>query len=219
MGSAPNFNPPASSVAVHATVYRPGRCAGDLGRGENSDPERGSAQVKCVPARTEAQFHEGIQASARDRVDAGTRRADRRDGSRMWAPCERSTAAGSEGHATGMEVRDGGRNSFGNAAKTPPRRVRAHASKRHTMKNATEPRQNTLRGGHRCRPPGRVNAIGRGVWRHCGAGWTRPLSGPAWKSAGPRINPTRKTTRGALSRARRPRFGASRRSRRSNGNG
>ena len=60
MGSTPNFNPPASSVAVHATVYRPALWAGDPRIGENSDPERGTEQVKCVPARTEAQFHEGF---------------------------------------------------------------------------------------------------------------------------------------------------------------
>ena len=60
MGSTPNFNPPASSVAVHRTVYRPALWAGDPRIGENSDPERGREQVKCVPARTEAQFHEGF---------------------------------------------------------------------------------------------------------------------------------------------------------------
>ena len=68
---------------------------------------------------------------------------------------------------------------FWKRGKTPRRRFPANASQRRTMKNATEPRPNTLPGGHRCRPPGRVNAIGPGVWRHCGAGRIRPLSGPA----------------------------------------
>ena len=60
MGSAPHFNPPASSAAVQAAVYRHPLCGGDPRRGENSDPERGRAQVKCVPARTEAEFHEAF---------------------------------------------------------------------------------------------------------------------------------------------------------------
>ena len=60
MGSAPHFNPPASSVAVLAAVYRPALWAGDPRIGENSDPERRREQVMCVPDRTEAQFLEGF---------------------------------------------------------------------------------------------------------------------------------------------------------------
>ena len=60
MGSTLNFNPPASSAAVQAAVYRHPLCGGDPRRGENSDPERGTEQVKCVPDRTEAEFHEAF---------------------------------------------------------------------------------------------------------------------------------------------------------------
>ena len=53
MPSAPNLNPPASSVAVHAAIFR----AKAPQRGENLNPERGSEQVKCVSARAAAEFH------------------------------------------------------------------------------------------------------------------------------------------------------------------
>ena len=53
----PNLNPPASSVAVHAAIFRHPLWALTPQRGENPDPERGSEQVKCVPARAEAAFH------------------------------------------------------------------------------------------------------------------------------------------------------------------
>ena len=68
-------------------------------------------------------------------------------------------------------------------------------------------------------PSLRVNAIGRGAGRHLGVGWTRPLSGPAWKSAGLEINPTRNITRGARSNVRSHRFGGRYRLRRSNADG
>ena len=86
MGSTRNFNPPASSVAAHATVYCPGMWAGDPRIGENSDPERGREQVKCVSARTEEAFHEAF-----DRRLAPERTRHR--------AVEESTAAGSAGHA------------------------------------------------------------------------------------------------------------------------
>ena len=57
MPSAQNLNPPASSVAVHATIFRRPMWALTPQRGENPDPERGSEQVKCVPARAAAAFH------------------------------------------------------------------------------------------------------------------------------------------------------------------
>ena len=53
MPSAPKLNPPASSAAGHAAIFR----AEAPRRGENPDPERASKRVKCVPARTEAEFH------------------------------------------------------------------------------------------------------------------------------------------------------------------
>ena len=98
MGSTPNFNPPASSVAVHAPVYCPGMWAGDPRIGENSDPERGTEQVKCVPARTEVEFHGTF-----DRRGALER--TRQPGERIGvmvedrSAVEESTAASSEGHA------------------------------------------------------------------------------------------------------------------------
>ena len=52
MASTPNLNPHVSSAAVHAAIFQ----AKAPRRGENSDPERGSERVKCVPARTETQF-------------------------------------------------------------------------------------------------------------------------------------------------------------------
>ena len=57
MPSAPNLNPPASSVAVHAAIFRHPMWALTPQRGENLNPERGSEQVKCVPARPAAEFH------------------------------------------------------------------------------------------------------------------------------------------------------------------
>ena len=57
MPSAPNLNPPASSVAVHAAIFRHPMGALTPQRGENPDPERASERVKCVPARAEAAFH------------------------------------------------------------------------------------------------------------------------------------------------------------------
>ena len=57
MPSAPNLNPPASSAAVHAAIFRHPMGARTPQRGENPDPERASERVKCVPARAEAAFH------------------------------------------------------------------------------------------------------------------------------------------------------------------
>ena len=57
MPSAPNLNPPASSVAVHAAIFRHPMWALTPQRGENLNPERGSEQVKCVSARAAAEFH------------------------------------------------------------------------------------------------------------------------------------------------------------------
>ena len=57
MPSAPNLNPPASSVAVHAAIFRHPMWVLTPQRGENPDPERASERVKCVPARAEAAFH------------------------------------------------------------------------------------------------------------------------------------------------------------------
>ena len=57
MPSAPNLNPPVSSAAVHAAIFRHPMWALTPQRGENPDPERGSERVKCVPARAEAAFH------------------------------------------------------------------------------------------------------------------------------------------------------------------
>ena len=57
MPSAPNLNPPVSSAAVHAAIFRHPMWARTPQRGENPDPERASERVKCVPARTEAAFH------------------------------------------------------------------------------------------------------------------------------------------------------------------
>ena len=57
MPSAPNLNPPVSSAAVHAAIFRHPMWARTPQRGENPDPERASERVKCVPARTEAGFH------------------------------------------------------------------------------------------------------------------------------------------------------------------
>ena len=57
MPSAPNLNPPASSVAVHAAIFRHPLWALTPQRGANLNPERGSERVKCVPARAAAAFH------------------------------------------------------------------------------------------------------------------------------------------------------------------
>ena len=57
MPSAPNLNPPASSVAVHAAIFRHPMWARTPQRGENLNPERGNEQVKCVSARAAAEFH------------------------------------------------------------------------------------------------------------------------------------------------------------------
>ena len=53
----PNLNPPASSVAVHATIFRHPLWALTPQRGENPNPERASEQVKCVPALAAAAFY------------------------------------------------------------------------------------------------------------------------------------------------------------------
>ena len=98
MGSTPNFNPPASSVAVHAPVYCPALWVGDPRTGENSDPERGTEQVKCVPDRTKVECHGTF-----DRRGALER--TRQPGERIGvmaedrSAVEESTAGGSEGHA------------------------------------------------------------------------------------------------------------------------
>ena len=60
MPSAPKLNPPASSVAVHAAIFRHPMWALTPQSGENPDPERGSEQVKCVSARAAAEFHEAL---------------------------------------------------------------------------------------------------------------------------------------------------------------
>ena len=57
MPSTPNLNPPVSSAAVHAAIFRHPMWALTPQRGENPDPERASERVKCVPARAVAAFH------------------------------------------------------------------------------------------------------------------------------------------------------------------
>ena len=57
MPSAPNLNPPVSSAAVHAAIFRHPMWALTPQRGENLNPERASERVKCVPARAAAAFH------------------------------------------------------------------------------------------------------------------------------------------------------------------
>ena len=56
MPSAPNLNPPVSSAAVHAAIFRHPLWARTPQRGENPNPERASERVKCVPARAAAEF-------------------------------------------------------------------------------------------------------------------------------------------------------------------
>ena len=94
MPSTPNLNPPVSSAAVHAAIFR----AEAPRRGENSDPERGREQVKCVPARTEAQFRGTFD---RRLALERTRQPGERIGLMVEdrSAVEESTAAGSEGHA------------------------------------------------------------------------------------------------------------------------
>ena len=69
------------------------------------------------------------------------------------------------------------------------------------------------------RPSPRVNAMGRGGWRHSGGVWTRPLSGPAWKRGELRIHPNRNTTRAGGSSAPWLRLRGKYRRRRSNADG
>ena len=57
MPSAPNLNPPVSSAAVHAAIFRHPMWVLTPQRGENPDPERASERVKCVPDRAAAEFH------------------------------------------------------------------------------------------------------------------------------------------------------------------
>ncbi len=94
MGSTPNLNPPVSSAAVHAAIFR----AEAPRRGENLDPERGSQRVKCVPTRAEAEFRGtfdrrlALERTPEPGERIGLMVEDRK-------AVEGSTAAGSEGHA------------------------------------------------------------------------------------------------------------------------
>ena len=212
MPSGPNLNPPASSAAVHAAVHRHSPLPGPTRRGKNHDSERGRERAKCVTARTAAEFYEALNRGVRGRSDAGTRRPGRLDG-RERGRRGRDHRGAQWPARRGMAARDAGDILFGSAGKTARRRFPASSSNRsnavwRTIENATEPRQNTLPGGSRGRGSLRVNAIGHGAGRHFGAGWNRPLSGPAWKSGGPEIKPTRNTTRGARSNAPRHRLPA-----------
>ena len=153
-----------------------------------------------------------VEPGPQSRTDAGTWRTGRLDG-RERGRRGRDHRGAQWPARRGMAARDAGDILFGSAGKTARRRFPVNSSNRsnavwRTMKNATEPRQNTLPGGSRGRGSLRVNAIGHGAGRHFGAGWTRPLSGPAWKSGGPEIKPTRNTTRGARSNAPRHRLPA-----------
>ena len=78
MPSAPNLNPPVSSAAVHAAIFR----AEAPRRGENSNPERRSERVKCVPARAETAFHGAFDRGFAVELTREPRGADRRDGRR-----------------------------------------------------------------------------------------------------------------------------------------
>ena len=98
MPSAPNLNPPASSVAVHAAIFRHPMGALTPQRGENLNPERGSEQVKCVPARAAAEFHGAFD---RGLALERTREPGERIGVMVedLGTVEAITAAGSERHA------------------------------------------------------------------------------------------------------------------------
>ena len=98
MPSAPNLNPPASSVAVHAAIFRHPMGALTPQRGENLNPERGSEQVKCVPVRAAAEFHGAVN---RRLALERTREPGERIGAMVedLGTVEAITAAGSERHA------------------------------------------------------------------------------------------------------------------------
>ena len=205
--------PHRTGAPHHLPVHCPGRAGRRLDRGGGgcrvAPPDRGKppgAGARAAFRRPDSPdpaiwlvrqlvngsgISRGAEPGARSRSDVGTRRADRRDARGRGRRAKRAAAAGSEGYEPEWRHSDGGELLLEAGGTTTRRRFSVNASQRRTMKNATEPSQNTLPAAHRCRPPGRVNAIGPGVWRHCGAGRIRPLSGPAWKSAGPTINPTR----------------------------
>ena len=98
MPSAPNLNPPASSVAVHAAIFRHPMWALTPQRGENLNPERGSEQVKCVSARAAAEFHGAFDRGLALEL---TREPGERIGVMVedLGTVEAITAAGGERHA------------------------------------------------------------------------------------------------------------------------
>ena len=199
MGSTPNFNPPASSVAVHAPVYCPGMWAGDPRTGENSDPERGTEQVKCVPDRTEVEFHGTF-----DRRGALER--TRQPGERIGvmvedrSAVEESTAASSEGHAREW------RHAMAEKFFSQRGAGREETVSGELIEQGHDEEGDRAAAEHLAHPPVRAGASQREHdWAWCLEALRRGLDPAivlAWKRAGPGITPTRKTTRGAPSRAR-----------------
>ena len=127
MPSAPNLNPPASSVAVHAAIFRHPMWALTPQRGENPSPERGSERVKCVPARAEAAFHGALDrgfALELTREPGERTGVTLADGGRV----EEGAAARSDGHHPDMGARDG--RTRGRAEKRTRRRFPVNPANR-----------------------------------------------------------------------------------------
>ena len=106
MPSAPNLNPPASSVAVHAAIFRHPLWALTPQKGANLNPERGSERAKCVPARTAAEFHGALNRGFAVEL---TREPGERTGVMVEDGGDRARdPRGQErGVRAGMEARDG----------------------------------------------------------------------------------------------------------------
>ena len=89
--SAPNLNPPASSVAVHAEIFRHPMWARTPQKDADPDPERGSERAKCVSARAAAPWKRSPRGGA-----TGTSR----NGGVRW----RRNSFGSAGKACGRSA-------------------------------------------------------------------------------------------------------------------
>ena len=222
MPSDPNLNPPASSVAVHAAIFRHPMGALTPQRGENPDPERGSERVKCVPARAAAEFHGAFDR--RLALDL-TREPGESLGVMLGdvGTLEEITAAGSELHEPEWR-RAMAEKFFSQRGKDDTEKVSGERIEESTRGVAHDEERDGAEAEHlNQRPPGADVSQSERDWAWCRDALRRGLD-PAIVRA--RLEerraddePEPDTTRGARSRARSHRFWGRCQPRRTNADG
>ena len=217
MPSAPNLNPPVSSAAVHAAIFRHPMWALTPQRGENLNPERGSERVKCVPARAEAAFHGAFDRGFAVEL---TREPGERIGvmGEDGGSVDKITAGRSELHELEWRRAMAEKSSW-QRGEDDTEKVSGEP-----IEQAHDEERDRAEAENLARPPAgaavsQSERDGAGAWRPSAVDRIRPLSGIAWKRGGLTIHPTRNTTRAGGSSAPWLRLRGKYRRRRSNADG